>query len=101
MYLISMVCLILRLFSLCDEMGLKVILRCSPFMCSEWDFGGLPAWLLRSDECAVRCMDDEYISAVIRYTKEVCKRIIPYLSTNGGRLYLLELKMNMAVLEMI
>ena len=30
-----------------DEAGLKVLLRPSPYICSEWDFGGLPWWLLR------------------------------------------------------
>lgn len=69
---------------LCDEVGLKVILRCSPFMCSEWDLGGLPSWLLSEDEIAIRCSDETYMAAVERYSKEICRRIVPYLSTNGG-----------------
>ena len=31
---------------LCDELGLKVMFRPSPYMCTEWNFGGLPYWLL-------------------------------------------------------
>ena len=29
-----------------QQLGLWVILRPSPYICAEWDFGGLPAWLL-------------------------------------------------------
>ena len=32
---------------LAQELGLYVILRPSPYICAEWEFGGLPAWLDR------------------------------------------------------
>ena len=35
---------------LAAELGLNVILRPGPYICSEWDFGGLPAWLLKYDK---------------------------------------------------
>lgn len=31
-----------------DRHGLKVLLRPGPYICAEWEFGGLPAWLLRT-----------------------------------------------------
>lgn len=69
---------------LCDEMGLKVLLRPSPYMCSEWDFGGLPYWLLKNADVKIRCLDDSYMVPVERYMKRLCKEIVPLLSTNGG-----------------
>ena len=36
---------------LAQELGLYVILRPSPYICAEWEFGGLPAWLLKEDTC--------------------------------------------------
>jgi hypothetical protein len=33
-----------------QQEGLYVILRPGPYACAEWDFGGLPAWLLRSQD---------------------------------------------------
>ena len=42
-----------------QEIGLYVILRPSPYICAEWEFGGLPAWLLRGD-MRLRCADDRY-----------------------------------------
>ena len=39
---------------LAERMGLLVILRPSPFICAEWEYGGLPAWLLRYPGMKVR-----------------------------------------------
>ena len=36
-----------RFIYLAEKMGLYIIIRPSPYICSEWEFGGLPAWLLR------------------------------------------------------
>ena len=63
--------------------GLKVLLRPAPYICSEWDFGGLPAWLLY-DNIPVRTHDPKYLEAVDEYYREICKVIVPRLSTNGG-----------------
>lgn len=68
---------------LADEMGLKVLLRPSPYLCSECDFGGLPAWLLQEKLC-IRCSDDKYLSHVRDYYDVLIPKIVPYLSTNGG-----------------
>ena len=40
--------------SLAQELGLYVILRPSPYICAEWEFGGLPAWLLREEGMRLR-----------------------------------------------
>jgi beta-galactosidase len=69
---------------LAHELGLHVLLRPGPFICSEWDNGGLPWWLLRYPDIRLRCMDETYIRHVTRYMRRVCAEFIPYLSTNGG-----------------
>ena len=43
------------------EAGLYVVVRPGPYACAEWDFGGLPIWLLRTPDIKVRCMDARYI----------------------------------------
>ena len=40
---------------LAAELGLNVILRPGPYICSEWDVAGLPAWLLKYEKIALRC----------------------------------------------
>ena len=68
---------------LCDKFGLKVLLRPSPYICAEWDFGGLPHWLMH-EKLSIRTSDEKYIKHVSDYYKRLCKEFIPYLSTNGG-----------------
>lgn len=68
----------------CQEVGLKVLLRPSPFLCSEWEFGGMPWWLLKARGHKLRCMDEHFIGAVKKYYKKLCSVFVPYLSTKGG-----------------
>ncbi len=67
-----------------DKAGLKVLLRPSPYICSECDSGGLPWWLLKNKNMSLRCNDSAYIAAIARYYNRLCPEFLPYLSTNGG-----------------
>lgn len=69
---------------LCDEVGLKVLLRPSPYICSEWDLGGLPYWLLRDRDLTIRSSDERYLKHVADYYDRLCSEFVPLLSTNGG-----------------
>lgn len=69
---------------LCGEKGLKVLLRPSPYICSEWDLGGLPSWLLKDRELVIRSSDPKYLDAVQKYYDHLIPEFLPYLATNGG-----------------
>ena len=73
-----------KFIDLCQEVGLKVMLRPAPFICAEWDFGGVPSWVAHDRDVLLRSLDERYINAVDGYYKEMCKVIVPRLSTNGG-----------------
>ena len=79
-----------RFVWLAADAGLDVILRPGPYICAEWDFGGLPAWLLRSREAGgpglsrLRCSDPAYLAEVDAWFDELMPRIVPLLSTSGG-----------------
>lgn len=75
---------IAEFLKLCDEMDLKVMFRPSVYMCSEWDLGGLPYWLLNKNGMAIRTSDPEFMKIVRRYYERLAKEFVPYLSTNGG-----------------
>lgn len=66
-----------------NEMGFKVLLRPAPYICSECDFGGLPAWL-KAEKMDIRCSDERYLKHVREYYEVLVPKIKPYLSTNGG-----------------
>jgi len=69
---------------LCADMDMKVLFRPSPYMCGEWDFGGLPYWLLKDRDVIVRSTEQKFMNHVREYTKRLAKEFLPYLSTNGG-----------------
>ena len=69
---------------LCHEKGLKVLLRPSPYICSEWDLGGLPSRLLKDREMAIRSSDPQYLKEVKEYYDRLIPEFLPYLATNGG-----------------
>lgn len=69
---------------MCQEEGLYVLLRPSPYICSECDFGGLPYWLMKEPDTCVRTCDEKYMAHLWDYTKRLCQEFVPMLSTNGG-----------------
>ena len=64
--------------------GLWVIVRPGPYICSEWDFGGLPAWLLAEPDICVRCTDERYIEAAGRYIARVGQELASLQCTRDG-----------------
>lgn len=73
-----------KYLELCHQKGLKVLLRPSPYICSEWDLGGLPAWLLRDRTISLRSSNPEYLARIEEYYDRLTPIYLPYLSTNGG-----------------
>jgi beta-galactosidase len=75
-----------------QKAGLYVIIRPGPYVCSEWDFGGLPAWLLREPDIKLRCMDPRYIAAVRRYVARVGKELGKLQISSGGPIIMLQVE---------
>lgn len=74
------------------KLGLYVILRPGPYICGEWDFGGLPSWLLADPKLGLRCNDPRFLQKVRRYYSELFRRIRPYLCTNGGNILMMQVE---------
>ena len=74
------------------SLGLHVILRPGPYICSEWEFGGLPAWLLAYDKMDIRCNNEEYISKVRRYYHALFDQVGSKLSTRGGNVVMVQIE---------
>ncbi len=73
-------------------LGLNVILRPGPYICSEWEFGGLPAWLLRYEDMAIRCFDPAFLEKVSRYYHALFEQLSPRLSTRGGNIIMVQIE---------
>ncbi|HVM87867.1 MAG TPA: glycoside hydrolase family 35 protein [Puia sp.] len=77
---------------ICQEEKMWVLLRPGPYVCAEWDFGGLPAYLLKIPDIKLRCMDTRYMSAVTRYISRLSQEVKPLLCTNGGPILMLQIE---------
>ncbi|MBN2163004.1 MAG: beta-galactosidase [Pontiellaceae bacterium] len=69
---------------ICQEEGMWVIVRPSPYVCAEWDFGGIPAWLLKETDLQVRTNDPRFLAATARYLKAVGGQLKDLQVTHGG-----------------
>ncbi len=77
---------------ICHEEGMLVLLRPGPYVCAEWDFGGIPPYLLKIPDLKIRCMDTRYMFAVERYIKRLSKEIRSLQITSGGPIIMLQLE---------
>lgn len=75
---------IVKFIETASDVGLKVIVRPGPYICSEWDFGGLPSWLLKDPAMQVRCAYPPYLAAVDRYFDVLLPLLTPLQSTRSG-----------------
>lgn len=77
---------------LCQQENMWVILRPGPYVCAEWDFGGLPTYLLKYPDIKLRCMDNRYMAAVSRYIKRLAAEVRPLLISNGGPILMTQIE---------
>lgn len=75
-----------------QEEGMWVLLRPGPYVCAEWEFGGLPPYLLQTPDIKVRCMDPRYIQAVTTYVEHLAAEVKPLLVTNGGPVVMVQIE---------
>lgn len=73
-----------RFVEVAGSLGFDVILRPGPYICAEWDFGGLPAWLMDGQPMALRTTDPRFLAAVDAWFDAVVPVMLPLLATNGG-----------------
>lgn len=73
-----------QFIKLADELGLFVIIRPSPYICAEWEMGGLPAWLLKEKDIALRSSDPVYLNHIEEYYNVLLPKFKSYLYQNGG-----------------
>ncbi|WP_295505538.1 beta-galactosidase [uncultured Streptococcus sp.] len=74
-----------------QDLGLYAIIRPSPFICAEWEFGGLPAWLL-NENMRIRSSDEVFLQAVANYYDELLPRLTPRLLDNGGNILMMQVE---------
>ncbi len=74
-----------------DE-GMWLIVRPGPYVCAEWDLGGIPSYLLNIPDIKLRTLDPRYMAAAERYMARLAEEIRPYLITKGGPILMIQIE---------
>ncbi|MDO4670874.1 MAG: beta-galactosidase [Aerococcus sp.] len=74
-----------------QSLGLYAIVRPTPYVCGEWEFGGLPAWLLEKD-VRLRSRDPKYLSYVEKYYQELLPRLVDHQLDHGGNVLMFQVE---------
>ena len=67
-----------------QDVGLLVVLRAGPYICGEWEMGGLPSWLLRNTSIVLRSSDAGYLKQVDEWYSVLFPKLKSLLYENGG-----------------
>lgn len=74
-----------------QSLDLYVIVRPSPYICAEWDFGGLPAWLLTKN-LRIRSNDPKFLSYVNKYYDVLLPKLIDHQIDHGGNILMMQVE---------
>ncbi|HVW58788.1 MAG TPA: beta-galactosidase family protein [Puia sp.] len=74
------------------EEGLWVILRPSPYICAEWEFGGYPYWLQNEEGLVVRSKEPTYLNEYKAYIREVGRQLAPLQVNHGGNILMVQVE---------
>jgi len=83
---------VVHFVKLAQKLELYVILRPSPYICAEWDFGGLPAWLLAVDGMRFRVSYPPFMQHVKDYFEVLMKQLTPLQINQGGPVIMMQVE---------
>ncbi|GAA1778532.1 beta-galactosidase [Pseudarthrobacter sulfonivorans] len=81
-----------RFLDLVAAEGMRAIVRPGPYICAEWDNGGLPAWLFSDPTVGVRSSEPGYLAAVGSYFDALLPIVVERQVTHGGPVILLQIE---------
>ncbi|MET7763352.1 beta-galactosidase [Streptomyces sp. NPDC005393] len=73
-----------RFLELAQAEGLRVVLRPGPYICAEWEGGGLPSWLTADPNIRLRSADPRFTGAVDAYFDLLLPPLAPFMAASGG-----------------
>ena len=77
---------------LCQENGMYVILRPGPYVCAEWEMGGLPWWLLKKKDIQLREADPYFMERVDKFQKAVADQVGGLTIADGGPIIMVQVE---------
>lgn len=77
---------------LAQKHGMYIILRPGPYVCSEWEMGGLPWWLLKKEGIQLRRNDLYFLERTKMFMNEIGKQLADLQITRGGNIILVQVE---------
>ena len=81
-----------KFIELCAENDMKVILRPGPYVCAEWEMGGLPWWLLKKKDIRLREDDPYFLDRVDKFQQAVSREVSDLTIQNGGPVIMIQVE---------
>ena len=72
--------------------GMYVIVRPGPYVCAEWEMGGLPWWLLKKKDIKLRERDPYFMERVKIFEEKVGEQLKPLTIQNGGPIIMMQVE---------
>jgi len=76
----------------CQKEGLHVIVRPGPYVCTEWDCGGIPGWTLADPQTKIRTNDPKFMQPAMAYLEKVSAMLKPLQVENGGPILMVQVE---------
>lgn len=77
---------------LCQKNGMYVIVRPGPYVCAEWEMGGLPWWLLKKKDIRLREQDPYFMERVRVFEQKVAGQLAPLTIQRGGPIIMVQVE---------
>ena len=77
---------------LAQKNGMYVIVRPGPYVCAEWEMGGLPWWLLKKKDIKLRERDPYFMERVKIFEEKVGEQLKPLTIQNGGPIIMVQVE---------
>ena len=77
---------------LAQKNGLYVIVRPGPYVCAEWEMGGLPWWLLKKKDIKLREREPYFMERVKIFEEKVGEQLKPLTIQNGGPIIMIQVE---------
>lgn len=77
---------------ICKNNGMWVIVRPGPYVCAEWEMGGLPWWLLKNSDVNLRSLDPKFMESAVRFEKKIGEVLSSHRLENGGNIIMVQVE---------
>lgn len=77
---------------LAQKHDMYIMLRPGPYVCSEWEMGGLPWWLLKKEDVQLRTNDPYFLERTKLFMNEIGKELADLQISRGGNIIMVQVE---------